>query len=346
MTAGCRDRANTKTPNPTAQTVRGHSPAMLPERLSIEQMLSQHENLYGVAAGTIKTSRSGEVHAVETWSTLRSFTAPSCDFHRFNFQLSGRTSLIEFDVTRQTKHMPGALIPGSFAYIPSGTQARARIEGDPFHALQIMIPREKMQRALRHMTGAFKDDDLILGHIGPASANLLRIGQMLQNEHVSPGHGHPEMLDCLADMLCIELARHFGRPAKADTLKNDFSRSQVRCIDQMIDIALSGEIRLGDIAEALDLQPYQFTRRFKAQYGEAPRNHLLRRRLDRARDLLSGTHIPLAEIAFECGFSSQGHMTTAFSKHYGTTPSRCRSAAETCSRHAQSNTRCPKSRLA
>lgn len=51
-----------------------------------------------------------------------------------------------------------------------------------------------------------------------------------------------------------------------------------------------------------------------------PATYVRARRLVRARELLSATRSPIAEIALLCGFSSQSHLTTAFRQDTGATP--------------------------
>ncbi|MEM8577270.1 MAG: AraC family transcriptional regulator, partial [Pseudomonadota bacterium] len=39
------------------------------------------------------------------------------------------------------------------------------------------------------------------------------------------------------------------------------------------------------------------------------------------------TELSIAEIAYNCGFSSQAHLTTRFSEEFGVTPARYRTQA-------------------
>ena len=50
------------------------------------------------------------------------------------------------------------------------------------------------------------------------------------------------------------------------------------------------------------------------------------RRLARARELLTVTHLPISQIATECGFASQSYLTTCFKASHGATPARFRRA--------------------
>ncbi|CAN7726461.1 helix-turn-helix transcriptional regulator [Ensifer adhaerens] len=46
----------------------------------------------------------------------------------------------------------------------------------------------------------------------------------------------------------------------------------------------------------------------------------MQERVEKARDLLVSSPLPIAEIAMACGFADQSHFTRAFSRVVGTTP--------------------------
>jgi AraC-like DNA-binding protein len=55
-----------------------------------------------------------------------------------------------------------------------------------------------------------------------------------------------------------------------------------------------------------------------------PHDYLVRRRLQRALELLAGTDLSLSAIAYASGFCDHGHFTRRFRQHFGVTPSRYR----------------------
>jgi AraC family transcriptional regulator len=89
---------------------------------------------------------------------------------------------------------------------------------------------------------------------------------------------------------------------------------------EFIEANLSEDLSLNALAEVTEMSPSQFRRAFKATVGQSPHSWLNQRRLDHAKNLLAKTKQPIAQIALDCGFSSQSHMTMLFSKHLGTTP--------------------------
>ena len=83
---------------------------------------------------------------------------------------------------------------------------------------------------------------------------------------------------------------------------------------------LDQKINIYDIAELVDVSNYYFCRMFSASTGISPYQYVLRQRVSRAKDLLKNSKLPLADIAYECGFSSQSQMTQHFRKQVGVTP--------------------------
>lgn len=89
---------------------------------------------------------------------------------------------------------------------------------------------------------------------------------------------------------------------------------------EFVDAHLCDDVSLDALANMVGLPPSRFVRAFKATVGQSPHVWVIMRRLDRAKALLAKTDHPIAQIALDCGFSSQSHMTTVFSKHLGITP--------------------------
>jgi AraC family transcriptional regulator len=75
-----------------------------------------------------------------------------------------------------------------------------------------------------------------------------------------------------------------------------------------------------DLAEALGLSVGFFARAFKRATGRAPHDHIIDRRISRARLLLRDRSLGLAAIALASGFASHAHMTATFRTRLGISP--------------------------
>lgn len=80
------------------------------------------------------------------------------------------------------------------------------------------------------------------------------------------------------------------------------------------------------LAKRAGLSPRQLERLFRKYIGETPTRYYLRLRLDKARQLLRQTSMPILSVGLACGFISASHFSSSYSHHFGKTPSEERSA--------------------
>jgi AraC family transcriptional regulator len=83
---------------------------------------------------------------------------------------------------------------------------------------------------------------------------------------------------------------------------------------------LERDLTLGDIAAAVNLSPFHFSRVFKQHTGLSPYQFLLQQRIERARQLLVRGQHSVSGVALEVGFYDQSHFTLHFKRLSGMTP--------------------------
>ncbi len=79
-----------------------------------------------------------------------------------------------------------------------------------------------------------------------------------------------------------------------------------------------------EIAKEVGFSTYYFTRSFHKEFLITPHKFIQSIRVERAKQLILKTTLPLAEIAIECGFSDQSHMIRVFKRISGYTPNTLR----------------------
>jgi AraC-like DNA-binding protein len=77
---------------------------------------------------------------------------------------------------------------------------------------------------------------------------------------------------------------------------------------------------MAQLARDCGLSAGHFARASRQSTGYPPHRWLLRRRIERAQDLLLTSDKTLAEIASACGYSNQSHLTRAFGQAVGISP--------------------------
>jgi AraC-like DNA-binding protein len=87
-----------------------------------------------------------------------------------------------------------------------------------------------------------------------------------------------------------------------------------------IESELDRPLRVSDMAGAVGLSVFHFSREFRRVTGISPYAYIRRRRIARAALLLAGSKLPIVEIAHVVGFKTHAHFSGAFLKTMGATP--------------------------
>ena len=86
---------------------------------------------------------------------------------------------------------------------------------------------------------------------------------------------------------------------------------------------------LTELASRVGLSQYHFIRSFKKETGFTPHEYLVNTRIATAKYLLKNTRLPVKDICFASGFSSESVFCGAFKKNQGTTPVQYRTLEDT-----------------
>lgn len=117
-----------------------------------------------------------------------------------------------------------------------------------------------------------------------------------------------------SEFIAMRLSRvQQGRvaPLQAWRLKN---------VQTYIETKIQTRIQLKDLAKEARLSPMHFAAQFRATTGLKPRDYVLARRIERAKEMIASSNGSLAQIALESGFQGQSHFTATFKRFVGETP--------------------------
>ena len=133
--------------------------------------------------------------------------------------------------------------------------------------------------------------------------------------------GNQMYVESLANQFAIHLLRDYcAFPTTPKGYKGGLAPYKLKQIINYINDNLDQRIGLDDMADLLDLSSYYLCREFRNSVGVSPYRYLLDRRIEKAKGLIKNTKLSLVDVAYECGFSSQSHMTQHFRKMVGVTP--------------------------
>jgi transcriptional regulator GlxA family with amidase domain len=101
----------------------------------------------------------------------------------------------------------------------------------------------------------------------------------------------------------------------------DHALAQLRRARDYADRHFAEPLDLEQLASVAALSKFHFHRLFSATYGLTPAEHLSRRRIERAQDLLRATNLSVTEVCVAVGFSSLGSFSSRFTQIVGESPS-------------------------
>ncbi|HEV2780145.1 MAG TPA: AraC family transcriptional regulator [Actinophytocola sp.] len=89
----------------------------------------------------------------------------------------------------------------------------------------------------------------------------------------------------------------------------------------LMDARFAEPLDLDAMAAAAGFSRYHFAREFRVAFGETPGAYLSRRRVERAKDLLSSVNLTVTEVCMLVGFTSLSSFIRRFTELVGCTPS-------------------------
>jgi len=109
----------------------------------------------------------------------------------------------------------------------------------------------------------------------------------------------------------------FGQPPRAVSALPKWRLIRVL---RYIEMNIGESITLTNLAATAGLSRMYFAKQFRVSTGVRPHDFVLRKRIERAQQLLGATSDTLVEIALSVGFQTQAHFTTVFKRIAGNTP--------------------------
>jgi AraC-like DNA-binding protein len=91
-----------------------------------------------------------------------------------------------------------------------------------------------------------------------------------------------------------------------------------------IDHHYAAPITLEHISREAGFSPFHFIRLFQAEFLRTPHQYLVQQRIEKAKQLLRTTDLPIIEVCCAVGFESLGSFSTLFRRETGLSPSQYR----------------------
>jgi AraC family transcriptional regulator len=235
-------------------------------------------------------------------------------------------------VVRRT---PG--VPGDVAVVPAGASLRTvSADGSPqqVESLAFLVAPgvvEEVLDAAGATARARAGGSGLVPVVGARSPAVAQLATLVGAALPDPTPLGRLALESLGHAVAVSVVREHTRARGAASVTEhgpaQLSRRQLDSVLRRIESDLAAPLAVADLAAVAHVSPFHFARLFRASTGESPHQYLLQRRVDRARELLLGSALPLPEVATRCGFADQSHLTRHLRRRLGTTPGALRADA-------------------
>jgi AraC family transcriptional regulator len=190
---------------------------------------------------------------------------------------------------------------------------------NPFDALVLYVTQATLDEAT-YALQVPRVERLVWSH-GVLDPVVHHLGKALLSSLERPHHTSKIFLDHILQALnCHFVCSYGGVVLSAARFRGGLSPWQMRRATELMEAHLDGNIALQKVAEACELSVSHFARAFKTTFRRPPYKWLVERRVDKARDLMTNSRLPLADIAARCGFGDQSALNRSFQRIHGVTP--------------------------
>jgi AraC family transcriptional regulator len=151
---------------------------------------------------------------------------------------------------------------------------------------------------------------------------LQQIGLTLKKEMESIEPSDSQYFESLKTTLILHLLKYYsGLNLKSESVESaGLSRYQLQQVVDYIHDCLDAELSVKEMAQTVGLSQYHFSRMFKQSTGMAPHQYVMQQRLELAKQLLKQPELPMSDIAYQCGFANQSHLSKSFRNNFGISP--------------------------
>ncbi len=111
---------------------------------------------------------------------------------------------------------------------------------------------------------------------------------------------------------------------EAITKESQSNNAAIQKVYQIITQTYLSDIKLEELAQAVNLSVCHLARQYRRQFGVPPHEHLINLRIAKAKKLLLTTQQSIEQIAENCGFNSTSHFIRTFGQKVSSTPGQYR----------------------
>jgi AraC-like DNA-binding protein len=147
------------------------------------------------------------------------------------------------------------------------------------------------------------------------------LGNLLLPALSHPDQANPLFVDHVLLAVGVHVAQTYGgmRPM-SQPVRGGLAPWQERRATEILRASVKRSVTLMEVARECGLSVSYFSHAFRRTLGVSPHKWLIEQRVVLSKEKLRDNGLSLSDVATECGFSDQSHLTRAFRQTVGVSP--------------------------
>jgi AraC family transcriptional regulator len=225
-----------------------------------------------------------------------------------------------FNVTRKLDghQQKDSMINGDVVIVPANIYHGASWDTDISITVMILEPLHFARIA----HDSIEPDSMeLVPHFSKPDALISQIILALKTEIETGAAGSNLYAESMITALFAHLLRHYStRNRSLPNYQDGLPKYRLKRAIEYIHDHIGEGFSLETLASVVGMSQFHFARMFKQSTGLTPHQYLVEQRLEKAKKLLVDSDLTISDVAYNCGFASQSHLTRLFRKHLNTTP--------------------------
>ena len=236
-------------------------------------------------------------------------------FHGFLMNVSDHD--IAWEISSGNSRKEVLMEPNQIFFNPANVPF-SRYTADHYEFILVLVEPEKMISAapIASNSHTFAETYQI------KDPNLEYIFKLLLSEIQAGNKNGKLFIENIVSILAFHFVKNYSKEQSSGLVENvsGFTSKEIEKAFYYIDKNMSESVKIENLAEEFGISKFNFIKRFKSSTNVTPHQFIIRKKLERSKNLLKEGSLSLTDITYMLNFSDQSHFSNSFKKMYGMTP--------------------------
>ncbi len=244
----------------------------------------------------------------------REISAPGVPYVVLSISFGGSTA-----AEGETGQLRNKMLPTQSMLVPANVITEWHFSGNVDCGLFYILDTEHQLTRAISLLAESKDSPLLF-----SDQFVLGAGRLLINELQKDSIADQEFIELLVRVMFEQTFRALTTPNIGGINSQHIQFSRLQAVLNYVYANLAHDLSVQSLARIAGVDVSYFRKIFQDATGVMPHNYVQSARLEHARKLLTMSTLPIVQIAEDCGFANQSHLTARFRDAHAITPARFR----------------------